>query len=117
MHGLLMLANVIDARTNRYDIHCDAEIRPSWLDNGQLGATQFPVIRPNTDMAKPMLALHMPDTNLSEIASLCMTLGFPITAYLYDRGSQSRIQTDLKQVETFIELAAHAQKHSPEKTS
>jgi len=112
-----MLANVIDARTNRYDIHCDAEIRPSWLDNGQPGATQFPVIRPNTDGGKSILVLHMPSTSLVEIASLCMTLGFPVTAYLYDRGSQSRIQVDFKQVETFIELAAHAQKHSPEKTS
>jgi len=112
-----MLVNLIDARSNRYDVHCDAELRPSWLDNGLPGATQFPVIRPNTDMAKPMLSLHMPNTCLIEIINLCQTLGFPVTAYLYDRGTQTRIQTEYKQVETLLEQTTTEKINAPEKTS
>ena len=36
-----MIANVIDKRTNKYDVRCDVAFEPSWHDNTIEGATQF----------------------------------------------------------------------------
>jgi hypothetical protein len=36
-----MIANVIDKRTNKYDVRCDVAFEPSWHDNTIKGATQF----------------------------------------------------------------------------
>ena len=36
-----MIANVIDSRTNKYDVRCDVAFEPSWHDNSIKGATQF----------------------------------------------------------------------------
>ena len=36
-----MIANVIDNRTNKYDVRCDVAFEPSWHDNTIQGATQF----------------------------------------------------------------------------
>ena len=36
-----MIANIIDKRTNKYDVRCDVAFEPSWHDNTIKGATQF----------------------------------------------------------------------------
>lgn len=36
-----MIANIIDKRTNKYDVRCDVAFEPSWHDNTINGATQF----------------------------------------------------------------------------
>lgn len=40
-----MIANIIDKRTNKYDVQCDVAFEPSWQDNSIPGATQFYRVR------------------------------------------------------------------------
>ena len=40
-----MIANIIDERTNKYDVRCDVAFEPSWHDNSIEGATQFYRVR------------------------------------------------------------------------
>lgn len=40
-----MIANIIDKRTNKYDVRCDVAFEPSWHDNSIKGATKFYKVR------------------------------------------------------------------------
>lgn len=36
-----MINNIVDKRSNKYNVNCDVAFEPSWHDNTIKGATQF----------------------------------------------------------------------------
>lgn len=74
-----MIANVVDNRTNKYDVNIDAVFEPSWHDNGIENATKFPQI--NSIMYEELCG-----TTVQEAIHHASQWLYPITLFLYDPG-------------------------------
>jgi hypothetical protein len=80
-----MLANIVDRRTNPYDVRCDAVFEDSWHDNTVEGATRFP-----QEAAGPSCGCDMADdTTLAEAAAQAAAYPGPVTVFLYDVGANA----------------------------
>lgn len=112
-----MIVNIIDARTNKYDINCDAQIRPAWMDNSVLGATQFSVEHVHSDLKTTDVNMYFTDITVSEVIQIGANFPLLLTAYLYDRGSQRRIQPEFNPDEIVFERGVIGQINKSEKTS
>lgn len=72
-----MIANIIDNRTNKYNVNIDAVFEPSWHDNSIENATQFPQI--NSIMYEELTA-----TTVQAAINHASQWLYPITFFLYD---------------------------------
>ena len=72
-----MIANVIDKRTNKYDVRCDVAFEPSWHDNTIKGATQFWRTRSFSYEEKR-------NTTISEAIEFAQEWDFAVTMFVYD---------------------------------
>lgn len=79
----MMLANIIDRRSNPYSVKCDAVLEPSWHDNSCKGADQFEQI----EVSVHETCVGMSDTSVFEAIAAAGMRGWPVTVYLYDLGS------------------------------
>lgn len=78
-----MLANVIDYRTNKHNVECDAIFEDSAHDNRVEGATQFPV--------DPVVHYHeILRTTVKDALTWVTSKYGNQTMYLYDPGSQNQ---------------------------
>lgn len=75
-----MIANIVDSRNNRYNIHCDAAYEPSCHDNVISGATQF-AAHDNQIVYDELL-----DTTIESAIKHADKWPYPVTVYLYDSG-------------------------------
>jgi hypothetical protein len=82
-----MLGNVVDKRTNPYRVEVDVVYEPSCNDNSCDGATQFSEeCRDNRDCFDVDWRY---DTTVEQaIQQALAKWSFPVTVYLYDRGSR-----------------------------
>ncbi len=72
-----MIANIIDKRTNKYDVRCDVAFEPSWHDNTIKGATQFYKVRTfSYDELK--------NTTVVEAIEFARQWDCSVTMYIYD---------------------------------
>lgn len=74
-----MLANIVDCRSNCYDVRCDVAFEPSHHDNYCKNATQFPPGYDYFDYDE------LRNTTVAEaVAYANKTWEYPVTAYFYD---------------------------------
>lgn len=76
-----MIANVIDRRSNKYDVRCDAIFEPSQHDNSVKGATQF------TWGSETFTVEEMWQTTIAQAIERGQVWDCPVTVYLYDPGT------------------------------
>lgn len=72
-----MIANIIDSRTNKYDVRCDVAFEPSWHDNTIKGATQFWRTRTFSYEEKR-------NTTLAQAIEFAQQWDEPVTMFIYD---------------------------------
>lgn len=72
-----MIANVIDNRTNKFDVRCDVAFEPSWHDNTIKGATQFWRTRSFTYEEKR-------NTTIAQAIEFAREWDFAVTMFVYD---------------------------------
>lgn len=72
-----MIANIIDKRTNKYDVRCDIAFEPSWHDNSIEGATQFYRTRTFCYDEKR-------NTTIVEAIEFAQQWDEPVTMFVYD---------------------------------
>ena len=76
-----MICNIVDNRTNRYNVNVDVVFQPSQHDNNIDGATQFA-------WGKSDFRRHgMRDTTIVTAVEQGQFWDFPVTLYLYDLGT------------------------------
>jgi hypothetical protein len=76
-----MLANIIDRRSNSYDVRCDAVFEPSQHDNSTEGSTKF------TWGSEVFDYDEMLDTSIVQAVERCQLWDCPVTMFLYDPGT------------------------------
>lgn len=79
-----MICNVIDRRTNRYDVRVDAVFEPSQHDNCIPGATQF------TWGNKEFTYDELLNTEIVVAIDYASKYNCPVTLYLYNPGSMNK---------------------------
>ena len=72
-----MIANIIDKRTNKYDVRCDVAFEPSWHDNTVKGATQFYRVR-------SFSYEELQNTTIVQAIEFANQWDFAVTMYVYD---------------------------------
>lgn len=72
-----MIANVIDKRTNKYDVRCDVAFEPSWHDNTIKGASQF--FRTRTFSYE-----ELRNTTVVQAIEFAHQWDEPVTMFVYD---------------------------------
>jgi hypothetical protein len=72
-----MIANVIDKRTNKYDVRCDVAFEPSWHDNTIEGATQF-------WRTRSFSYEESKNTTIVQAIEFAQQWDFPVTMFIYD---------------------------------
>lgn len=72
-----MIANIIDKRTNKYDVRCDVAFEPSCHDNTIKGATQFYRSRTFSYDEKR-------NTTIVEAIEFAQQWDEPVTMFVYD---------------------------------
>lgn len=72
-----MIANVIDKRTNKYDVRCDVAFEPSCQDNSIKGATQFYRVR-------VFSYDELRNTTIVQAIEFAQQWDFAVTMYVYD---------------------------------
>lgn len=76
-----MICNVVDARSNVYDVRCDVAFEPSQNDNSIKGATQF-------TWGQDMYTYEdLLNTTIVQAIEFARKFGCPMTMYLYDVGA------------------------------
>ncbi len=77
-----MVFNIVDNRSNKYDVNVDAVYEPSCRDNGIEGASQ-------ADEYDPWGVTQLYNTTISHAIEYaeCIIEG-PVTIFLYDAGSK-----------------------------
>lgn len=75
-----MLTNIVDRRTNKYDVRCDAAIEPSCHDNSVSGSTQFEW----TEVGPSECCVEMVDGTVEDAIRLASDRTWPVTIFLYD---------------------------------
>jgi hypothetical protein len=78
-----MIANIIDKRTNRYDVRCDVAFEPSWHDNTIKGATQF-------WRTRSFSYDEMRNTTIAQAIEFAQQWDEPVTMFVYDVDVLSR---------------------------
>lgn len=88
----MTVANIIDRRTNSYDIHCYAVAEPSWHDNHVSGATQFPKVPDGLNLEDSHMLCYddMRNTTVANAIKRWNELPGPYTVFLYDVGTEKR---------------------------
>ena len=76
-----MLCNIVDRRTNHYNVMCSAIFEPSYHFNHDEGATQF--VKDENSIVFEELA----ETTVKEAIVFANTLKGEITMFLYDSRS------------------------------
>ena len=72
-----MIANIIDKRSNKYDVRCDVAFEPSCHDNSIKGATQFYRVRAfSYDEQR--------NTTIVQAIEFAQQWDFAVTMYVYD---------------------------------
>lgn len=75
------VANIIDKRTNKYDVICQAIFESSWHDNVVAGATRFPTDEP----ADECLYFCIGRVTVGRAIEFAQEKWeIPVTLYLYD---------------------------------
>lgn len=99
-----MIGNIIDNRSNQYDIHVDVIYEPSWADNNHRGATQFPIVQSSKFIYEWAFNITVEDairtaTNLSD----------HVTVHLYDAGYIERHHDDIRKLnqDSLTRLSEH----------
>ncbi len=72
-----MIANVIDKRSNKYDVRCDVAFEPSWHDNSIKGATQF-------WRTRTFSYDEMRNTTIVRAIEFAQQWDEPVTMFVYD---------------------------------
>lgn len=85
----MALANVIDRRTNSYNVFCDVVFEPSYHDNSIEGSSQF-------DKTNEFTVDDFNDVSFHKVLTLARKYKCPVTAYLYDQGSRPTEPTERK---------------------
>lgn len=73
-----MINNIVDHRTNKYNVHCDAIFEPSCHDNSIKGATQF------TWGTQTFTYEELLNTTIVRAIEHAQKFGCPVTMFLYD---------------------------------
>ena len=81
----MAVSNIVDRRTNTYDVKCDAVFEPSWHDNSIEGSTKF-----DRDDKMPPYREKL-NTTIFEAMKYGTRLDGPFTVYLYDVGKATEI--------------------------
>ena len=76
-----MISNIVDRRTNTYDVNVDAVFEPCQHDNSIEGATQF--TWGNEEFSYDELS----GTTIVAAIEYARKWDCPVTLFLYDRGS------------------------------
>ena len=80
-----MICNIVDHRTNRYDVNVDVVFEPSQHDNSIAGATQF------TWGQEAFSCEGLSDTTIVRAIEFANERwDCPVTLFLYDSGSNDR---------------------------
>jgi hypothetical protein len=72
-----MIANIIDKRTNKYDVRCDVAFEPSCHDNSIKGSTQFYWVR-------AFSYDELRNTTIVQAIEFAQQWDFAVTMYVYD---------------------------------
>ena len=72
-----MIANIVDKRTNKYDVRCDVAFEPSWHDNTVKGATQFYQVR-------AFSYDELRNTTIVQAIEFAQQWDFAVTMFVYD---------------------------------
>ena len=75
-----MINNVVDSRTNVYDVRCDVAFEPSCQDNSIEGATQF------SWSSKTFTYDDLLNTTIAQAIEHAQQYDCPVTMYLYNVG-------------------------------
>lgn len=73
------VVNVVDRRTNKYDVRCDVVYEPAWHDNSITGATKF-------KKTEHFSCDKIYDTTIQNV--LKKDFDEEVTLFLYDFGSK-----------------------------
>lgn len=83
------ISNIVDRRSNEYDVRCDVVFEPSSHDNSIEGSTQFD--QPTHDNVRGGTQIITVEkkynTTIFEMHRTADKWGYPITAYIYDPGT------------------------------
>ena len=75
-----MIANIVDHRSNHYNVNCDVVFEPSEHDNSCNGATQF------SWGSKEFRYDELLNTTIVMAIEYARKWDCPVTMYLYDNG-------------------------------
>lgn len=75
-----MINNIVDKRSNVYNVDCDVAYEPSCQDNSVVGATQFPWA------SKSFTYEELLNTTVVQAIERGNQFDCPVTLYIYDRG-------------------------------
>lgn len=76
-----MINNVVDMRSNVYNVRCDVAFEPSCQDNSIAGATQF------AWSSKTFTYDDLDNTTVVQAIEYAQKFDCPTTMYLYDVGA------------------------------
>lgn len=75
-----MINNIVDKRTNPYDVRCDVAFEPSWHDNSIDGSTKFSI-------SKVFTYDELVNTTIVDAIAYATRWDCPVTMFLYDPNS------------------------------
>lgn len=78
-----MINNVVDHRSNKYNVNVDVAFEPSCQDNSIEGATQFPWA------SKSFAYDELLNTTIVQAIEHAQKYDCPVTMYLYDVGEMT----------------------------
>lgn len=79
-----MITNIVDHRTNKYDVRCDVVFEPSQNDNSIAGATQFAWGNETFSYDDSC------DTNIVSAIEYARKWDCPVTMFIYDLDAISK---------------------------
>lgn len=74
-----MIANIVDERSNKYNVNCDVAFEPSCQDNSIEGATQFGW------GSRTFTYDQLTHTTIVQAIEYAQQWDFPVTMYVYDK--------------------------------
>lgn len=77
----MTVANIVDRRTNKYDVHVDVVFEPSFHDNHVPGATQF------LKEEKSIVVAELVKTTIEYAIKYAEKWNYAVTVYLYNYDS------------------------------
>ena len=88
------IVNIVDRRTNKYDVNVDAVIEPAWHDNSVKDATQFKKPKMKKEFYIDSLNKTTIEDAINHINDKQKYQDIPITIFIYDAGSNPTLSCE-----------------------